>query len=105
MWGSTSLLGRGDAFSDWKEQLRSGRTPGCQWCNLAHGTLSSKILELHLFASTVVRFALFPTMSSSNTGERNVAAHTATSQDSCARDHESGILEANSFTVMLFHDD
>ena len=30
MWGSTSL-GRGGAFSDLKEQFRSGRTLGCQW--------------------------------------------------------------------------
>ena len=41
MWGSTSL-GRGGAFSELKEQFRSGRTPGCQWGSLADGTLSSK---------------------------------------------------------------
>ena len=37
--GSTSL-GRGGAFSELKEQFHSGRTPGCQWDNLADGTLS-----------------------------------------------------------------
>ena len=31
--------------------------------------------------------------------ERNVAVHTATGQDNCERDHESGILETNSFTI------
>ena len=41
MWGSTSL-GRGGAFSELKEQFRSGRTPGCQWGNLADGTLPTK---------------------------------------------------------------
>ena len=41
MWGSTSL-GRGGVFSDLKEQFHSGRTPGCQWGNVADGTLSSK---------------------------------------------------------------
>ena len=41
MWGSTSLS-RGGAFSELKEQFRSGRTPRCQWGNLADGTLSSK---------------------------------------------------------------
>ena len=39
MWGSTSL-GRGGVFFEFKEQVRSGRTPGCQWSNLADGTLS-----------------------------------------------------------------
>ena len=41
MTGSTGL-GRGGAFSELQEQFRSGGTPGCQWCNLADGTLSSK---------------------------------------------------------------
>ena len=41
MWGSTSL-GRCGVFSELKEQFRNGRTPGCQWCSLADGTLSSK---------------------------------------------------------------
>ena len=41
MWGSTSL-GRGGVFFEFKEQFHSGRTPGCQWSNLADGTLSSK---------------------------------------------------------------
>ena len=40
MWGSTSL-GRGSAFSDLKEQFHSGRTTGCQLCNLADGNLFS----------------------------------------------------------------
>ena len=39
MWGSTSL-GRGGAFPDSKEQFHSGRSLGCQWCNLADGTVS-----------------------------------------------------------------
>ena len=42
---------------------------------------------------------------SSNVGEGNVAIHTAVGQDSCKRDHESGILETNSFTDLLFSDD
>ena len=41
MWGSTRL-GRGGAHSELKEQFHRGRSPGCQWCNLADGTLSSK---------------------------------------------------------------
>ena len=41
MWGSTNL-GRGGAFSELKEQFHSGRTPGCQWGNLANGNLHSK---------------------------------------------------------------
>ena len=41
MWGSASL-GRGGVFSELKEKFRSGRTPGCQWGNLADGSLSSK---------------------------------------------------------------
>ena len=39
--GSTSL-GRGGGFADLKEQFHSGRTLGCQWCNLADGNHSSK---------------------------------------------------------------
>ena len=39
IWGSTSLC-RGGVFTELKEQLHSGRTPGCQW--LADGMLSSK---------------------------------------------------------------
>ena len=42
MWGSTSL-GRGGAFSELKEQFHSGGAPGCQWSNLADGTLSSNL--------------------------------------------------------------
>ena len=41
MWGSTSL-GRGGALSELNGQFHSGRTPGCQWGNLADGTISSK---------------------------------------------------------------
>ena len=41
MWGSTSL-GRGAAFSEFKEQFHSGKTHGCQWSNVTDGTLSSK---------------------------------------------------------------
>ena len=42
MWNSTSL-GRGGVFSELKEQFHSGRrTPGCQWCSLTDGMLSSK---------------------------------------------------------------
>ena len=37
--------------------------------------------------------------------KRNVAVHTRIGQNSCERDHESGILETNSFTGMLFDDD
>ena len=62
MWGSTSL-GRCGAFSELKEQFHSGRTPGCQLSNLADETLLRKILVLHLFAWTLARFAVFPTMS------------------------------------------
>ena len=47
MWGSTSL-GRGGAFSELKEQFHSGRTPACQWGNLADGTLSSKSWYAHI---------------------------------------------------------
>ena len=48
MWGSTSLC-RGGVFSELKEQFHSGRTP--------------EILVLHLLTSTLVRFAVFSTMS------------------------------------------
>ena len=44
MWGSISL-GRGGAFSVLKGQLHNGRTPGCQWCKVADGTLSSLSLQ------------------------------------------------------------
>ena len=63
MWGSTSL-GRGGVFSELKEQFHGGRTPGCQWGNVADGTLSSRSLVLHLLTSSVARFAVFSTMSS-----------------------------------------
>ena len=63
MWGSTSL-GRGGVFSELKEQFHSCRTPGCQWCSLADGMLSSKSWFFHLLTSTLVRFAVFSTMSS-----------------------------------------
>ena len=39
--GSTSL-GRGGVFTEFKEQFHSGRSPGCQWCSLIDGMLSSK---------------------------------------------------------------
>ena len=42
---------------------------------------------------------------SSNVGERNVAVHTAIGQNSCKRDHESRILEADLFADVLFSDD
>ena len=38
MWGSS--LGRGGPFSELNEQFQSGRTPGCQWCNLARWNAS-----------------------------------------------------------------
>ena len=63
MWGSTGL-GRGGVFSELKERFHSGRSPGCQWGRLADGMLSSTILVLHLLTSTLVRFAVFSTMSS-----------------------------------------
>ena len=64
MWGSTSLC-RGGVFSELKEQFHSGRTPGCQWGSLTDGMNTFfKILVLHLLTSTLVRFAVFSTMSS-----------------------------------------
>ena len=38
------------------------------------------------------------------TWRKNVAVHTAIGQNSCERDHESGILEPSSFTGMLYND-
>ena len=98
MWSSTSL-GRGGVFSELKEQFHGGRTPGCQWGSLADGVLSSKSW---FFICSHRRWS---DLLSSNVGKRNVAVHTAISQDSCKRDHESGILETNSFTDVLVSDD
>ena len=53
----TSLC-RGGVFYELKEQFHSGRTPGCQW------NVFFKILVLHLLTSTLVRLAVFSTMSS-----------------------------------------
>ena len=63
MWGSTSL-GRGGVFFELKEQFHSGRSPECQWGSFTDGMLFFKILVLHLLTSTLVRFAVFSTMSS-----------------------------------------
>ena len=107
MWGSTSV-GRGGVFSELKEQFHSGRTPGCQWaaslmeCFLQNpGTSSARIDvgQIRYVPYDVFMITLIVCW------KRNVAIHTAICQDSCRRDHESGILEKKSFTDVLFSND
>ena len=102
MWGSTSL-GRGGVFSELREQFHSGRTPGFQWSNIPDGISFSKILRKKSVHIDVDQICCVPDdvfMIILIKQRKNVAVHTATLQDSCERDHESGILESTSFTVV-----
>ena len=106
--GDRRRLGRVGVFSDLKEKFHGGRTPGCHWGKLADGSLSRQNPGTWSVYIGVGQMCCVPDnvfmIASSNTGERNVAIHTATGQDDCERDHEGGILEINSFLSMLFND-
>ena len=105
MWSTTSL-GRGGVFTELKEQFRSGRIPGCQWCSLADGTLSSKswhFISSHRRWSVLLFSRRCPHDHPHQTLEKETLQYTP--QNSCKRDHESGILETSSFTDVLFSDD
>ena len=100
MWGSTSL-GRGGVFSDLKEQFHGGRTLGCQWGNLVDGSFSSKswyFVCSHRRWSDLLCSRLCLHDHPHQTLEKETLQYTPQLVKTfCERDHESGILETNSF--------
>ena len=99
MWGSTSL-GLGGVFFELKEQYTVADHPDVSGV----ASLMECFLQNPGSASDHIDVGQICCLSS-NVGEGNVAIHTADGQDCCKRDHESGILETNSFTDLLFSDD
>ena len=103
MWGWTSL-GCGGAFSDLKEQFRSGRTPGCQWVN----SLMERFLQNA--GTTLVRFLLCSRRRLRDRPHQTLEKETLQYTPQLVKTVAKEIMKVESskqifFTGMLFNDD